>query len=49
MCEPEALWPLLLSQGPVLLQFAQLWGVLAALSQKSAGGSTSQTFDQALV
>ena len=28
----EALFPLLMAQGPVLLQFFQLWGVLAALS-----------------
>jgi len=43
----EALWPLLLAQGPVLLQFLQLWGVLVALSKKSTGETTAQTWDQA--
>ena len=41
----EALFPLLLAQGPVLLQFLQLWGVLVALSKKT--GETTQTWDQA--
>ncbi|CAE7840644.1 unnamed protein product [Symbiodinium sp. CCMP2592] len=44
-----ALWPLLLAQGPVLLQFLQLWGVLVALSKKSTGETTAQTWDQEYV
>eukprot|EP00439_Symbiodinium_sp_Y106_P028524 s4933_g3.t1 len=42
-----ALFPLLLAQGPVLLQFLQLWGVLVALSKKT--GETTQTWDQEYV
>ncbi|CAE7398888.1 unnamed protein product, partial [Symbiodinium sp. CCMP2456] len=44
-----ALWALLLAQGPVLLQFLQLWGLLVALSKKSTGETTSQTWDQEYV
>ncbi|CAE7557320.1 ESAG8 [Symbiodinium sp. CCMP2592] len=36
----QALWPLLLAQGPVLLQLGQLWAVLVALSGTSANAES---------
>ena len=42
----EALGPLLLAQGPVLLQLLQLWGVLAALQDSGAARTEEVEWDQ---
>ncbi|CAE7857183.1 RLK7 [Symbiodinium microadriaticum] len=45
----EALGPLLLAQGPVLLQLLQLWGVLAALQDSGAARTEEVEWDQEFV
>ncbi|CAE7782430.1 FEA2 [Symbiodinium sp. CCMP2592] len=45
----DALGPLLLAQGPVLLQLLQLWGVLAALQDSSGGRTEKVEWDQEFV